>query len=1170
MSTFRFSFSALAALSFFSSGLTTNAAHAVQTPSVQLVAPARLNPHDAAAQRRSRERISSPLHRNAQASATPAVTPGSSGIIETLAGSVPFQQPITALKAGLGYITGIAADSQGNLFVASNDFRCVLKVDSAGNVTVYAGQPLPSGPAQASGDGGPATAATLVDPYGLAVDSAGNLFIADPGSITVRKVDASTGVITTVAGMTGQVGTSPDGTPATSAMLELPTAVAVDPEGNLFIANIFVINRVDHGTGQLTVVAGSYNGPGAGTCPQLTATQTCPATTVGFFPSLWPNSIAIGNGVLYIAAESVQPNFYGNSDSPSILAVQISTGTMRLAAGGLTQGNPPTNTPVGANIYPLGLTVDGAGNVDFTNGTSEDYYGAEQIMQLSADGTKLSTIAGTGVIGSSGDGGQATVATIDEAVAIVAAPSGNILFAEPSRVRSIDPTGKIATTAGDGTDNYFGDGGPAQAAGLGSPSDNVIDAQGNIYIADAGNQVVRRIDATTGIITTVAGNGGFADYQQSGGPATSLPGDGGPATATPLGDPEGLALDSGGNLYIGDYYQGVRVVNLNTGIISTLNNQLSVLGTIAFDGKHTLYAGNFDSSVVAVDATSGATTRIAGNGYSGSETLGGSFGDGGPAAAAIIWPAGMALDSKGNLYIADSLENAVRVIDLSTGIINLYAGVYPATNPDDGSNIGYSGDGGPADAAFFGGDIPGLHYDGAGHLLVADANNNAIREIDLTTTIINTVAGNGTPGYAGDGASATAATLNRPFAASADASGNLFISDLDNDRLRRVVIKPTALTATLAASSLSLTFGTSVTLTATYTGPTYGIAPTGTVTFFDGSTSLSSGVLSTAGTSGGFVATLTSDTLSAGVHNITAQLAADVNYAAVATPAVTLTVAAPVPAVTLSTTSLTFAAETVGATSAPQNVTLTNTGTAALAITSIVASGDFAQTNTCGTSLAAGAACTIPVSFTPTAGGTRNGTLAITDNAGDSPETVSLSGGGETVSITSSSPTLTVGSMGGSSTTNLNLLAVDGFTGTVNLTCAVTYLGQGTANNPPSCSLNPAQLQVAGTSVASTTLTVATTVASASIDLKRKMRESGLALAAVFIVGLLPRRRWRGGVLLGALCLAILGGVLGCGSGGGTAPTRVAAGATTGSYQVMVTATSGTTVASVTLPVTVQ
>ncbi len=1030
---------------------------------------------------------------------------------------------------------------------------------------------MAAGPVQATGDGGPATAATLVDPLGLAVDAAGNLFIADPGSITVRKVDASTGVITTAAGMTGQLGTSPDGTPATSAMLELPTAVAVDPEGNLFIANVFVMNRVDHGTGQLTVVAGSYNGPGAGTCPQLTATQTCPATTVGFFPSLWPNSIAIGNGVLYIAVSSVQPNFYGSADSPSILAVQLSTGTMRLAAGGVMSGNPPTNTPVGANIYPLGLTVDGSGNIDFTNGTSEDYYGAEQIIQLSADGTKLSTIAGTGVIGSSGDGGQATAAAINEAVAIIAGPSGNILFAEPSRVRSIDPTGKIATTAGDGTSNYFGDGGPAQAAGLGSPSDNVIDAQGNIYIADSGNQVVRRIDATTGIITTVAGNGGFADYQQSGGPATNLPGDGGPATATPLGTPEGLALDSSGNLYIGDYYQGVRVVNLKTGIISTLNNQLSVQGTIAFNGKHTLYAGNLGSSVVAVDTTSGATTTIAGNGYSGSETLGGSFGDGGPAAAAIIWPAGMALDSKGNLYIADSLENAVRVIDLSTEIINLYAGVYPSTNPDDGSNIGYSGDGGPADAAVFGGYIPGLHYDGAGHLLVADENNNAIREIDLTTTIINTVAGNGTPGYTGDGASATAATLNEPVAASADANGNLFISDLDNDRIRRVVLHPVALAATMAASSLSFAAGSSVTLTATYTGPTYGIAPTGTVTFFDGTTSLGAGVLSTAnGTSGGFAATLTNDTLPAGVHNITAQLAADANYAAVVTPAVILTVVAPVPAVTLSTTSLIFASQTVGTTGGPQTVTLTNSGTAALAITSIVASGDFAQTNTCGTSLAAGAACMIPVTFTPTAGGTRNGTLTITDNAGDSPETVSLSGGGETVSITSSSPTLTVGSMGGSSTTNLNLLAVDGFTGTVNLTCAVTYLGQGTANNPPSCSLNPAQLQVAGTSVASTTLTVATHVASASADMPRKMRSSGMTLAALFFLGLLPRRRWRGGVLLGALCLAILGGVLGCGSGGGTAPTQVAAGATTGSYQVVVKATSGTTVASVTLPVTVQ
>ena len=217
---------------------------------------------------------------------------GGSGVIETLAGAVPFQKPQTALTANLGNITGITADSKGNTFVAADDFRSVLEIDGAGNVTVYAGQPLASGPLQATGDGGPATAATLVNPQGLAVDSTGNLYIADTGGFTVRMVAASTGIITTVAGTPNKSGFSPDGTLAVNALLEAPSSVAVDAGGNIFLVDNGTVYRVDHATGVISQYAG-----GSGSCPVLSNTQTCPISSVepevNFWPIALPSAMAL-------------------------------------------------------------------------------------------------------------------------------------------------------------------------------------------------------------------------------------------------------------------------------------------------------------------------------------------------------------------------------------------------------------------------------------------------------------------------------------------------------------------------------------------------------------------------------------------------------------------------------------------------------------------------------------------------------------------------------------------------------------------------------------------------------------------------------------------------------------------------------------------------------------
>jgi len=280
------------------------------------------------------------------------------------------------------------------------------------------------------------------------------------------------------------------------------------------------------------------------------------------------------------------------------------------------------------------------------------------------------------------------------------------------------------------------------------------------------------------------------------------------------------------------------------------------------------------------------------------------------------------------------------------------------------------------------------------------------------------------------------------------------------------------------------------------------------------------------------------------------------------------------PAATLTPTSLTFASQIDGTTSAAQIVTLSNSGTAALTIASITASGDFALTQNCGTSLGTGAVCTISVTFTPTTAGARTGTVTITDNAADSPQTISLSGGGEAFSISSASTGITISSVGGSGTAAIQLSSINGFAGTVNLACSVTYLGQGTPTNPPTCSLSPAQAQVSSSSPLSSTLTIATTSATAHVE--HGLSGAKWTLASVFLFGLLIRRRSRKGIFF-ALCLSalwsiLLTGPLGCGgsSGGSSSGNSTNAGTTTGSYQVIATATSGTVTASTTIPISVQ
>jgi hypothetical protein len=185
----------------------------------------------------------------------------SGGLIEAIAGAVPFQKPVNALKTGFGQIRGMTEDREGNLYIASCDLGIVLKVDSSSNTTVYAEKPMATGPAASSGDGGPATSARILCPSGLAIDTTGNLYLSDISSGTIREVDAATGIIHTIAGIAGQRDDTGDGGAATAAKVENPQGLALDGMGNLFIQDSSYVREVNLSTGIIGTVVGSSSTP---------------------------------------------------------------------------------------------------------------------------------------------------------------------------------------------------------------------------------------------------------------------------------------------------------------------------------------------------------------------------------------------------------------------------------------------------------------------------------------------------------------------------------------------------------------------------------------------------------------------------------------------------------------------------------------------------------------------------------------------------------------------------------------------------------------------------------------------------------------------------------------------------------------------------------------------
>jgi sugar lactone lactonase YvrE len=420
--------------------------------------------------------------------------------------------------------------------------------------------------------------------------------------------------------------------------------------------------------------------------------------------------------------------------------------------------------------------------------------------------------------------------------AIVFDAAGNLYFAETGHhlIRKLDKLGNITTIAGTGTQGFSGDAGPATAATLDSPQGLALDTANNLYIADTHNHRIRELNLTTGTLITVAGS------------APGFSGDTGPATSAQLNLPTALAIDPTDNLYIADTgNHRIRKLSLITGIITTIAGT----GTQGFSG------------------------------------------DNGPAtSAAIDSPTGLAVDSAGNLYLADTHNNRIRKIIVSTGTITTIAG---------NGSPGFSGDAVAATSAVLA--IPhGLSLDAAGNLYLADTANHRIRRIDAATGIITTVAGDGIQAFSGDGGPATTASLDSPRATSLSPANLLTLSDTGNERIRQLTAQAAAGTTITTIAGLGVTTPGALTLNVPAVIP-YGTGQliaslnstspaTGTITFLDTSAitnaTISLGTAALVSNS----ATLPITTVPAGVHNLTATYSGDQTHFAAQSQISTLTI----------------------------------------------------------------------------------------------------------------------------------------------------------------------------------------------------------------------------------------------------------------------------------------
>ena len=736
--------------------------------------------------------------------------------ISTIAGGGSISGPATGPQADIAGPTSVVVDHQGNLYVVSAAAEQVLKVDPSGTtISVFAGLGWSTEYPQKL-DGKPATQGSFNGPTGLAIDNAGNIYVADTVNYLIRKIDVSQNppIMITFAGNGHQCPnpTSPcgDGGSPTGAKLNSPTAVGTDAAGNVYIADtgdnrIRVVNTqgsaiilygVPIPSGTIATVAGNGNA-----CAN--STSACGDGGKAKSANLnSPNGVFVDHLGNLLIADTLDRRIRGVLPT-GFIGTYVGTGNPCNPSVGCGDGGNALQANISA---PWQIYMDAAENLYISDPP-------ENRIRFVTNKQIISSIAGTGsaCVNSSapfcGDTGVATSGLLNAPHGVYADASGNVYIGDSGtqRVRKVAATGKtLSTYVGGGSGN---DGGPATSAILAANRDVAVDNAGNYYIADTANNRIRKVSG--GTIATVAGNG-LTGYSGNNVNAT--------AANVTFNSPYGLAVDASGNIFVADTINEVIRKISSAGIISLIAGKpgkvcdprtncgdglpatsatFTAPTTVAVDSAGNLYIADQGASRIRKVDTSGNISTIAGSttGATCTNPIYPACGDGGPAVNALLFqPYGVAVDSLGQVYIADTVDERVRKIDTS-GNINGYAF----------SGVDSFGlDGIPALQSTY--DTPEyVTLDSRDNLFVSGSHlYYVVQRIDASTNpIVNpvsSVAGwSGDPKYYGycssgtgcDGGPAVGAYLNN-FGVAVDTSNNLYISDGGNNRVRFVSMVPVA------------------------------------------------------------------------------------------------------------------------------------------------------------------------------------------------------------------------------------------------------------------------------------------------------------------------------------------------------------------------------------------